>query len=171
MIVNLNLFNMKSFTRVLYAMFSSCIFLTSCYKGVLEEVTTVREEKINTKVARDSSEVGKLLAAQTWQIEEVVDPFSGVRYKRGSVSDGKEFYLARYTYRENGSITGTDWFGKPIINTLYSLQDGDQKLIISAPDCTSINEILFISATKFTYKANDGSVFTLTPVQQPDAAL
>lgn len=165
---------MKNFTPVASAVLSFGLLLSisSCYKTGLKEMISAKEEITGTtKMAYDSSEVRKLLTSQTWQIEEVVDPFSGVRYKRGSVSDGKEFYLARYTYGENGSITGTDWFGNPIKNTSYNLQDGDRKLVMVAPDCTSINEILFISATKFTYKANDGSVFTLTPVQQPDAAL
>jgi hypothetical protein len=162
---------MKSYTRILNVVFSFSLLvsLTSCYKLVLENMTRTGEVSTTQKMATDTSEVRKLMVAQAWQIEEVVDSFSGVRYQRGKISDGKEFQLTRYTYGENGSITGLDWFGNPIKNTSYSLQEGDRKFVIVAPDCTSVNEVLFISATKFTYKANDGSVFTLTPVQAENA--
>lgn len=162
---------MKSYTRILNVVFvlSLLISLTSCYKIVLEDMSSIQEGgTTEAKISRDSSEVKRLLIGKTWQIEEVVDPISGVRYQRGKVSDGKEFQLARYVYGENGSITGTDWFGNPIKSTAYQLQESNRKFVIVAPDCSSINEILFISATKFSYKANDGSVFTLTPVQQND---
>jgi hypothetical protein len=165
---------MKTFTPFLCTVFSFCLLIsfTSCYKGILEEITSNNEKETTiTKMASDSSEVRKLLTAHTWQIEEVVDPFSGVRYKRGSVSDEKGFHLARYIYGVDGSIKGTDWFGNPIKDNFYSLQNGDKQFLIITPDCTSINEIISISSTKFVYKANDGSILTLTPIDPSDVAL
>jgi hypothetical protein len=114
----------------------------------------------------EKSERGQnLLSKQTWQIEEVIDPYAGVRFKRGVISDGKEFWLAQYKYTANGYITGIDWFGNPIVNNKYLLLEGGKKIKIIAPDCTVINDIILLTDDKFSYKAIDGSQFILCPVQ------
>ena len=103
--------------------------------------------------------------ATTWQIEEVIDAFGGVRYKRGVLGDSKNFSLARYQYHANNSLMGTDWFGQSWKASCYTFLDDDKKLKITNPACSIIETIITLSATRFVYKAADGSTFTLQPIK------
>ena len=144
--------------KSLYLVFILCLLFTSCTKEQTNETAT-------TGKVEESMESQNLLSKQTWQIEEVIDPYAGVRFKRGVISDGKEFWLAQYKYTANGSITGNDWFGKVLVNNKYVLQEGGKKIKIITPDCTVINDIILLTQDKFSYKTIDGSQFILGPVQ------
>lgn len=132
------------------------LVLTSCQKRAVTETVPANNKQVS------SSEAKTWLTAHTWQINEVIDPFTGTRYKRGVISDSKDFASVRYTFKEDSTLTGIDWFGTSVTNTFYMLQD-NQKIQIISPTCTYVNDIISINASVFSYKSLDGSVFILGP--------
>ncbi|WP_148661244.1 hypothetical protein [Flavisolibacter tropicus] len=133
------------------------LVLLSCQKQVLKDNTC--------SCSNDTSfsEVKNLLTAHPWQINEVIDPFSGTRYKRGVLTDGKDFATARYLYKENGTLTGNTWQGS-IANTCYTLLD-NRKIQVCSPPCIDIYNVISIGATEYSYKDNSGTIFILGPVE------
>lgn len=147
---------MKQLTSLLLLAPLSFILL-SCEKQVLTETTCSCSSQTS------SSEIKAMLTAHTWQINEVIDPFSGTRYKRGVFSDGKDFESARYLYKDNGILTGTSWQGNTITNTCYTFLD-NRKIQVTALPCIDIYDIITIDPSEFSYKTNNGSIFILGPV-------
>ena len=139
---------------------SLSLILLSCQKLVLTEDTCT----CSSQTSPSSSEVKGLLTAHTWQINEVIDPFSGPRFKRGVFSDGKDFASARYLYKDNGALTGNSWQGNTITNTCYTLLD-NRKIQVTAPPCIDFYDIITISPFELSYKNNSGSIFVLGPVE------
>ena len=133
---------------------SLSLALLSCQKPLLTE---------NVCTCQTSySEVKSLLTAHTWQINEVIDPFSGARFKRGVLSDGKDFAIARYLYKEDGAHTGINWEGNSIINSCYTFLD-NRKIQVTDTRCTNLYNIISIGSTEFSYKDNSGTIFILGP--------
>jgi hypothetical protein len=140
------------------------VLLTSCVKeAALEEASEPMSKRIDTTGSKS------WLTAHTWQIKEVIDPITGTRYKRGVSSDGKNFGAAYYTYKEDQTITGMDWNSTILVDNSYTLLDNGKIRIVS-PACTYINHIITLSATEFSYKTIDGSVFILEPRGNSNAA-
>lgn len=139
----------------------SALLLTSCIKESVPGTQFACSAPVFA-----SSATKDLLTAHTWQIDEIVDPFQEIRYKRGVISDAKDFAIARYTYHDDQSITGMDWFGQPLEHHYYSLQDQEQHLKFITPTCCSIAAIIKINESEFSYKSADGSIFKLVPAAQ-----
>lgn len=138
---------------VLFFFCLACL-LTACSRNI--EENTLLETK-------SADETQKLLTAHPWQIEEIVDPFSGLRYKRGKLSDGKTFSIARYTYHDDGTMSGMHWDGVPLTNSTYALLD-QNTIRLSSPSCIWVTDIITLTPTRFSYKSIDGSIFTFSPV-------
>jgi hypothetical protein len=132
------------------------VVLLSCQKQALkaDSCTCSSETGFN--------EIKSILTAHPWQINEVIDPFSGTRYKRGVTSDGKDFAAARYLYKESGVISGTSWQGS-ISNTCYTLID-NRRIQVSSPTCIDVYTIISIGPTEYSYKDKSGTIFVLGPV-------
>jgi hypothetical protein len=135
---------------------SLSLLLLSCQKSVFTEDTCTCSSQTN------SSEIKNLLIAHTWQINEVIDPYSGTRFKRGVFSDGKDFASARYLYKDNGALTGNSWQGNTITNTCYTLLD-NRKIQVTAPPCIDIYTIISIGSSELSYKDKSGTIFILGP--------
>ena len=134
--------------------FCLACLLTACTR-TLEETPLLE--------TNSADETQTLLTAHPWQIEEVVDPFSGLRYKRGVLSDGKTLSIARYTYHNDGTVSGMHWDGNPLNNCTYTLLD-QNTIRLSSPSCIWVTDIITLTPTRFSYKSIDGSIFTFSPV-------
>jgi len=148
---------MKQINQLIAPLLLLLLLVSACQKVPLAEPALVPAS------TKGSEEIKNLATAHTWQIEEVIDPFSGTRYKRGVTSDGKNFSIARYTYHADYTLTGMDWEGNNIENTTYTMLD-NQKMKITSPACIYVNEVINISTSQFSYKTIDGSIIILGPV-------
>lgn len=139
---------------------------TFLFAAVIISLTAMSCRKAVCTEPGKQSEPQSTIAGYDWMIDEVVDPISGVRFKRGVQTDEKNFAIARFRFTPNGAYTGISWDGSQIANARYAILNDGRTLQLILPACTSMNEIRELRADKFVYISNDGSVFTLVPYRE-----
>ena len=141
-------------------------------KLILIAFTTLTAASCTKEAAKENVEsIEPILQAQvkttfnstTWIIDEVTDPNSGLRFKRGVFSDGKRFDIAYYNYNTDGTVTGRDWSDNVLTNTRYTWLNNGKILKVVYPACEINKDIITLTATELKYKSIDGAIFKLIP--------
>lgn len=120
------------------------------------------------------SVVKRLLTAQTWQLNEVIDVQNGgvptPLYKRGAPDNEDDFSKVRQQFKADGGIIYTDQDGETGTDGRYELLENDTRLKLSMPEMgfsVTVNT-LKVTSGEFSYRlaAGEGyTIFTFGPAQ------
>jgi hypothetical protein len=120
------------------------------------------------------SVVKRLLTAQNWQLNEVIDVQKGgvstPLYKRGAPDNEDDFSAVRQLFKTDGSIIYTGQEGETGADGRYELLENDTRIRLSMPSWgLSVNaDALKVTSGEFTYRlgtAEGYTIFTFGPAQ------